>query len=537
MEKMQAKEIYDLAVKCYNGDESARREWFSLLAPLAQEGARKYGVLPGIVLARSARESGWGSDLYEKTMEKMFGVKFDQKAQKHNNMVGMVSYGKNDEYLPGFVVPMWGDYRATFEDYGPHGDMSGKYTINLESWKEYYSIEDCFEDFCAVIRSQAYRRGEEWPSDLRGQLLSMGRGYTPEGGKSTHGMDFSWQDTTLDMYDKYNLYQYDNIEKGGKYMQKLTTSLFDAHIKRAYEFAHTHCKYGRTDTHYPPGETGYIDCVGLIFRAFYTLGRFPHMMNIDQLKDLCLQNGFKMSKDINDVFKHHGVACFQDLNNRGTEHINHVYYSLGGSSLQNIDKYDLGSNERIRASQPFTSVPVDEWVDKDFLFFFYLEDEKKYPSPVDFENLTYIDGIITETVGMYEGPGTEYKKIRKLKKDELVIYGLRVTNPRGQDWRQVKTAKGERGWIYYRPVKRRGVFDCFNASVKKDLKDGFASLRIGAGAEFPEIEKLPCGSSILVDGDAKAKDNSKWFHIVFSSSEFKKKKRGYIYHNLIEEKK
>ena len=532
---MKASEIYDLAVKCYNGDENSRKQWFELMAPLARNAALPYGVLPGIVLARSACESGWGSDLYELTMEKKFNVKFDRKAQRHNNMLGMVSYGKNDEYAPDMKIPMWGDYRTTFNDYGPHGDMGGQYHITMESWKEYKSIEDAYEDFCAVIRSQAYRRGEVWPSDLKGQLLSMGRGYTPEGADSKRGMDYSWQDTTLAFYEKYNLYKYDEKKEEEEEMAtpvKMTIANLEKHIVRAYKFAHETCHYGRTDTHYPPGQTGFLDCVGLVFRAFWTMGHFPGMMNIDQLQDLCISNGLKKSADINDVWKHHGIVCFQDKNNRGTQHINHVFYSLGGTSLTNISKYDLGSEPRMRSTQPFQNVRVDEWNDKDFLCMFYIE-EKTYPEPVNFEDLTYTDGVITNDVGMYQGPGTEYKKIRKLKTGERVIYGLRTTNSKNQDWRKVKTSSGENGWIYYKSVKKLGMFDSFNGKIKNDLSDGFASVRAGAGVEYPEITRIPSGTTILVDGESKDKTREKWYHIVSGD---KKKIRGYVHYSLIEEK-
>lgn len=534
---MKASEIYNLACQCYNGDEAARREWFGLLAPLARAAALPYGVLPGIVLARAARESGWGSDLYELTMEKRFGFKFVRKAQTYNNMLGMVAYGKNDEYMPGVLVPEWADYKDTFMDYGPHGDMSGNYGVTLESWKAYDSIEDAFEDFSAVIRSQAYRRGEAWPADLRGQLLSMGRGYTPEGGKSARGMDFAWQDTTLDMYDKYNLAQYDAKGKEAEMATpvKMTLANMEAHIVRAYKYAYANCHYGRTDTHYPPGEPTtdgkrVLDCVGLIYRALWTMGRLAKMLNIDQLQDLCIANGLKKSTDINDAWRRHGIVCFQDRNNAGTQHINHVFYTLGGTSIDNISKYDLGSDPRMRSVQPFQGVPVNEWPGiKCFLCMFYI-DEKVFPEPVqDYEARTYARGVINTSVGMYEGPGTEYRKIRKLSPGEAVVYGLRTTNHKGQDWRRIDTGK-EKGWIYYSSVSPAGSFKKYKAHVKDVLDDGFAAVRVGAGVGCPESFRLDSGAAVTVDGTAKDKGGAEWLHIVHGT---KKKRRGWVAAGLL----
>lgn len=537
---MKASDIYSLACKCYNGDEAARREWFALLAPLARAAALPYGVLPGIVLARAARESGWASDLYELTMERKFGVSFGRKAQKHNNLLGMVAYGGNDTYMPGILVPSWADYLAEFTDWGPHGDMGGQYHVTEERWKEYKSIEDAFADFCAVIRSQAYRRGETWPADLRGQLLSMGRGYTPEGGKSARGMDFSWQDTTLDMYDKYNLFQYDTKGKEDEMATpvKMTLANLEAHIVRAYKFAYNNCNYGRTDTHYPPGEPTtagqrVLDCVGLIYRALWTMGRFTKMLNIDQLQDLCLANGLKKSTDINDAWRRHGIVCFQDVNNRGTQHINHVFYSLGGTGLDNISKYDLGSEPRMRSVQPFTAVPVNEWEgSKIFLCMFYVPDEKTYPDPVqDYDAGTYANGVINTSVGMYEGPGTEYKKIRKLSPGEAVVYGLRTTNHKGQDWRRIDTGK-EKGWIYYSSVSPAGSFKEYKAHVKAVLDDGFAAVRVGAGVGCPEAFRLDAGAAVTVDGTAKDKGGAEWLHVVDGKT-YKKKRRGWVAAGLL----
>ena len=523
---MIAKDIYILGRRAYNGDEDSRREWFRVLAPLAQVAAHPYGVLPGIVLARAGCESGWASDLYELAMERQFGVKFSRKAQNYNNLLGMVAYGRNDEYMPGIPTPAWASYKATFMDYGPHGDMSGQYGVTLESWKEYRSINDAFEDFCAVIRSQAYRRGEQWPSDLRGQLLSMGRGYTPEGAASKKGMDFSWQDKTLEFYEKYNLYQYDKKEGGKMAKVKMTLKNLEKYIVQAYKYAHEKCHYGRTDTHYPPGEPGkdYLDCVGLIYLALWLMGLFPSMLNIDQLQDLCLAIGFKKSTNPDDAWKRHGIVCMQDRNNHGTEHINHVYYSLGGKDSEHIGKYDLGSEERMRKMQPFKNVSVNEWTNtRDFLCMFYLPEEEKLPDTPSFNPREGAVGEIVKDAAMYAGPGAKWRKIRTVKTGELVRMYALATGTDGKIYRHIALSNGTTCYIRHAAVDRT-VFEAYDGKVAGT--DGHLSIRVGAGGGCYKIADIPEGKTVTVNGSATASDGSAWLHVVYKAGG--KNLRGYV---------
>ena len=51
---MQAKEMYELGRRAYNGDKAAAAEYFERLSPMAVAAARTYGVLPSYILAKSA---------------------------------------------------------------------------------------------------------------------------------------------------------------------------------------------------------------------------------------------------------------------------------------------------------------------------------------------------------------------------------------------------------------------------------------------------------------------------------------------------
>ena len=81
----------------------------------------------------------------------------------------------------------------------------------------------------------------------------------------------------------------------------ITQKSLDSAVKSAYEYAHAHCNYGPTDRCFPPMEDGLADCVGLILRAFYTLGTNTCKRNINQALELCEISGLKKSTDFNEI--------------------------------------------------------------------------------------------------------------------------------------------------------------------------------------------------------------------------------------------
>ena len=52
----------------------------------------------------------------------------------------------------------------------------------------------------------------------------------------------------------------------------MTSAEFKNAVREAYEYAHSHCRYGATDRSYPVGEDGVIDCTGLVLS--YTTRHF-----------------------------------------------------------------------------------------------------------------------------------------------------------------------------------------------------------------------------------------------------------------------
>ena len=514
---MKVTELYSIGIKAYNGDTSARVEWFAKLAPLAIAAAKPYEVLPSLVLAKAAIESGYASDLYEvEFYEPEFGVEMGRKATKHNNVIGMNAFNDNLRYLAKFPFPKWLNHKTQFWDYGAHYENGNLTLVKNEPWKHYESVEECFEDWCANIRYQASKNGKVWGMTIEEQLLAI-ESYTPEGDPAeTPGMHYEWQDYVLYLYHDFGLGTYDwGVYEMG---EKIAEKNLDAHIKNAYIFAHENCAYGPTNASYPPGDDGVIDCVGLVYRAFYTMGLYPCAMNIDQLAELCEKNGMIRSVDINDVWKHHAIVCFQDKNNVGTQHINHVYYSLGGKSASSISKYDLGSDKRIKSAQPFENVKTDEWADKVFLCAYLAKDSM--PAAVEpFLSDYCAYARITKKSDVFSGAGNDFARVGDVKPgDNALSMGL-VTGTGGTLYRAAYILPTMTfGYVESSAVDTTR-FTPYNGIVTGT--DGTLALRIGAGTSSRKITDIPEGETVKVDGLVKTKDGTMWNHVKWRG------KRGY----------
>jgi hypothetical protein len=156
----------------------------------------------------------------------------------------------------------------------------------------------------------------------------------------------------------------------------MTSAEFRDAVRKAYEYAHSHCRYGATDRSYPVGEDGVIDCTGLVLRALYLLGKVGGHLNCDEMDALMPVFGFTKSTDMQDIYRH-PVCVVQWVQPqwRGTNHVHHTYVCVNAHSDGTIDKYDLGSDARINADQPFARVPVNEWGDAlAFKYIWYLDD-------------------------------------------------------------------------------------------------------------------------------------------------------------------
>lgn len=508
-----AKDFYALGLKAYNGDESSRKTFFEIFSKIVIPIAKRYCVLPSFAMAKAVIESGWFTNEWNKTLKNLTGCQALAKAQDYNNIYSMNAWDENKRYLPNLPTPEWVSYGTTFMDYGPHW-QNGKIIAKYEPWKSYPSIEHAVQDWCGNMRYQAEAHGHVWePFIMFDQLLAT-ESFTPEGGtkgvrKSLH---YEWEEQIMQLYEKYGLSKYDK----DLHMPKvtLTRDNLDTYMRLAYEFTHKHCIYGPSGTYYPPGATGVNDCVGEGFVAFWLMGRYPNALNIDQIQDLCEENGMIRTNDPEYVWKHHCIVCMQDKNNAGTRHVNHVFYSLGGTSIYDISKYDLGSDTRIESPQPFTHVPVNEWIDRrNFLCAYYVDDGTTYPS---FTGKELFKGTTKRSVNLRAGAGKQNAILGRVPKDvELPVYAA-VTTSGPNVWFYTEY-EDKKGWVYKNNLRFKSYPLTYKKYVVRDVPDNQLACRMGAGIDYPLFRNKPHlhnGDAVRAFAKLKAKDGTEWHNVL-----------------------
>lgn len=508
---MQARDFYDIGLKAYYGDKDAARAFFAKLAAVLVPIAKIYAVLPSFAMAKCVIESGYMTNEWNHVAEAISGKKLKAKAQAYNNIFSMNAFSENQKYLDRLPLPAWASLRDTFADYGPHGDSDDALTFAFEPWKAYRTVEDAIEDWCANVRYQAESHGHCWnPSDIHAQLIAT-ESYTPEGSREgvRDGLHYYWQEQILQLVEQYGLSQYDREDKTMTKV-KVTTAVLDEHVKRAYEYAHAHCHYAPTDRVFPPFADNASDCAGLLFQAAYTMGYNNGRKNINQVPEVCEAMGLVKSTDPNDVWRHHGVVCMQDKHLAGTKNVSHVYYSLGGTGLDRISKFDLGSDRRIKCKQPYTGVPVNEWAnDRNFLCVYYVKDKTLREDTPYFKALSAGVGRISVKTGLYAGPGTAWRRIGTTDVGAEVILRGVVTNDSGNQWRSV-CYNSMQGYVPVKAVVETS-FDPYVGMVSGT--DGSLSVRVGAGVGAYKVGDIPEGKNVEVDNLAFADDGGKWLHI------------------------
>lgn len=293
----------------------------------------------------------------------------------------------------------------------------------------------------------------------------------------------------------------------------MTEKEFRAAIVKSYEYTHAKCTYGPSGTTYPPGAAPNFlnDCVGLVFLAAYYLGKYPHSVTIDAVVNLCIGMGFVKSTDENDVWRHPGVSCYQDKNNHGTNHVNHVFYSLGGSGLDNISKYDLGSLARIQAKQPFDNVACNEWKDRrNFFCHLYLPDDKK-PAISRIDDIAGTLGKTIKDSALYTGPGKDYEKKRDLKSGiDLVLHPVGVTSAAGNLFRLVTCFDGVQGYVYKNDLMEMSTTP-YTAIVGGT--DGTLNIRQAPSTKYPIVGVLKEGEAVVVNCEALNDEDILWCNI------------------------
>lgn len=518
---MQAKDFYDIGIKAYNGNAGARIEYFEKLSSIVIPISTRYGLLPSYIMAKSAIESGFMTDSWNTTAERLSGKKFKRKAQDYNNIFAMNCFDDNKKYLDYLPLPSWASYQKTFEDFGPHG-YGNTFHVNWEKWKQYDTIDDAIEDWCANIRYQSAAHNFNWnPTDLKSQLL-VTESYTPEGSPDgvRAGLHYQWQESIMTLYEAYGLNKYD--EEAEEKVQKIDINeqVFDEDVKNSYEYAHRNCHYAAC-LGIPPMANGTADCAGLLLRPFYLRGIMDKPENINSIGKLCEKAGMKKSTNIEDVWKYHGVVLMQGNHLYNTPHVSHVFYSLGGTSINDISKYDLGSNDRIKKhQQPYEHVPINEWKDKyHFLAFYYLEKKENTTHPVNrFTGKKLFDATVRSKYCVArEYAGKKYNLLFKIPKGEKVPVYAATSTSQDNRWFYVKY-NDTYGWVY------RSAFEFNKYKIPKErvtvssTPDNSLICRVGAGVEYPvfkQISSLKNGTKVRVVNNLTAVDGSKWSNVYY----------------------
>lgn len=167
-------------------------EWIAMIAPIAQDLARKYSVLPSVVIAQTALETGWGlTDLTRKY--NIVGVKADlinSTWKEHSTWDGATYRKVTPEYHNGKLIHKEDDFRV------------------------YHSFRECLEDYVNFLlyvrndKGYKYRRlqGLSDPKTVI-NIIKTGTGTNtdPEG----YCTDPNYETKILNLIKEYKLTRYD----------------------------------------------------------------------------------------------------------------------------------------------------------------------------------------------------------------------------------------------------------------------------------------------------------------------------------------
>ena len=174
--------------------EYTQSEWIAIIAPIAQDLARKYSVLPSVIIAQTALETGWGStDLTRKY--NIVGMKADlinSTWKKHSTWDGETHTKVTPEYVGGQLIHKEDVFRV------------------------YHSFRECLEDYVNFLlyvrndKGYKYRRiqGVADPAEVIHVIrIGTGTDKAPEG----YCTDPNYEPKILKLIKDYNLTKYDSV--------------------------------------------------------------------------------------------------------------------------------------------------------------------------------------------------------------------------------------------------------------------------------------------------------------------------------------
>lgn len=169
-------------------------EWIAMIAPIAQDLARKYGILPCIQIAQTILESGWGStDL-----------------ARRYNILGMKASLINGTWSQ-FSTWSGETYRKQTTEY-----VNGKLTRPDDDFRVYHSFRECMEDYVNFLlhvqdsKGYKYRRIQGWTDPLSvisAIRIGTGTNDRPEG----YFTDPNYVTKIMNLINGYDLTRFDVV--------------------------------------------------------------------------------------------------------------------------------------------------------------------------------------------------------------------------------------------------------------------------------------------------------------------------------------
>lgn len=259
--------------------------------------------------------------------------------------------------------------------------------------------------------------------------------------------------------------------------EKLTTAKIVGALRAVYEMAHNlGWVYSDSQTIPPCVPDKRISCDRLEALACFILGYTEQPrggFTTSNMERYLTSWGWTVVKDPNALMAGDFVLFFKDGQTTASW-LSHAFALVDFSSTAKVKKYDMGSNERIKAAQPFTC-PLDEWSDKHFHAGYRaplsgdLDGTYVIKSAVNTGYAMDVTGASTKStanIQLYKVNGTEaqtfvlqyagngYYTIKNIKSGKMVdVKGAKVANatniqqytPNGtkaQLWKPVKNADG-----------------------------------------------------------------------------------------------
>ena len=337
--------IYGYGVPEFKEESMTEKQWIETVAPAAVFCMRKYGYPASALIGQTCQETGYGKTSLVKVW----------------NVIGMKA-----TLLP-YKSPTWSG-KAVIK--GTWEEVNGQRTDKDDAFREYASIQDCLEDYCAFMRDgelspgvYKYRHIFAWGDPERVLRYITGR----------YATDSTYADKVLDIIRKHDLTRYDEEAK----KVTITRSAFLNEVaETATEAREKRWKYGNSQT-LPPCLDGIISCDRLASRAIYKLGATDQPRggcNSAQLASYLPKVGFTKTTDHRQLKAGDVVMV-----GKGPDQTYHTFVLAAyDPATDRCDKYDMGSDSRILSIQPFRGVPLVEWGDRFFSMAFQPTDD---PAP------------------------------------------------------------------------------------------------------------------------------------------------------------